>query len=281
MPASGLSSRMARASASTALAPARSPRAARTGASASNPTRVGQGLKPGNRRRAEKSALQLLLGLLQLPVSCERTSERDGRQSGLGDTLRPKPSTSARASRASDSASSRCPSSVATNDRKESSDHPHKGWPPSVSRRPSSSALRACTTFPEKYQLIPSPSAPARPAGRFYRAPAQRRAGPPRPCPRCRRSRRWPGGWPRPTPPRRFRREAGLRKGCSRRASGISALSSRRPPRAQIHAFTRASAASWVIISSGNDSSHRCTVAIWPATTYPYQWRAISSPTRS
>ena len=84
----GIASRMARASASTVLAPARSPRAARTGASASNPMRVGQGLKPGKLRRAE-SALQLL----QLPASCERTSERDGRQIVWGslaaETCRP------------------------------------------------------------------------------------------------------------------------------------------------------------------------------------------------
>ena len=57
--------------------------------------------------------------------------------------------------------------------------------------------------------------------------------------------------------------------------------SSRRPSRAQSHAFTRASAAIWAIIPSGKDFSHRSTVSEWPVTAYPYQWRAISSPTRS
>ena len=77
-----------RSSASTVLAPARSPRVARTGASVSNPTRVGQGSSRAN-FVAQSSALQLL----QLPCPASARPSAMGAKVACGipaaETCRP------------------------------------------------------------------------------------------------------------------------------------------------------------------------------------------------
>src|SRR5215203_3777642 len=152
MPASGYLSRMVRASTSTFLAPARSPRIRLTEASASNPMRVGQGLRPGNSRRTERPASNSVSASSSFPRLASTKPSAMGARVAWGTVDSLSLSTSPPASLSRDSASSRCPSSAATTDRRDRATTRNKGWSASgVRSRAPSSAFRAPAGSPERY----------------------------------------------------------------------------------------------------------------------------------
>ena len=105
--------------------------------------RVGQGLA-GKLCRVE----QALSSSSSFPCPASARPSAMGAKVACGIPCSRNPSTSALASRASDSASSGCPH--LWQERREGSMRIGTiRWPPSVSRRPPSSTLRACTTFPK------------------------------------------------------------------------------------------------------------------------------------
>ena len=161
MPASGYTSKIARASASIALAPLRSLRAIRTGTSASNPTSEGQELIPGNFLSAERPLSRSVCASARFPRSASTRPSAMRAKLAWGIPCRLNLSKSAPASRASHSASFGRPSSSTTNDRKDSMAICNTGWLLLVSRSPSSRILRDVSGTvlahpqPEVYQRGP------------------------------------------------------------------------------------------------------------------------------